>query len=94
VQGEDALSGGWAHERAERHRAFLAAKGYEPTAFEVEQAQEAARRHEESLARTAEFRAQAAPPEEAVTGMDDQGAGEDPPQPDAGDEEAAFDDAG
>ena len=43
VQGEDAVAGGWAHERAERHRAFLAAKGYEPTAYEVEQAEAAAR---------------------------------------------------
>jgi hypothetical protein len=39
VQGEDAVAGGWAHDRAERHRAFLAAKGYEPTAYEVAQAE-------------------------------------------------------
>jgi ParB family chromosome partitioning protein len=65
VQGEDALAGGWAHDRAERHRAFLAAKGYEPTAYEVTQAEEAARRHQESLARTAEFRAEVARAEAA-----------------------------
>ena len=51
VQGEDAIAGGWAHERGERHRAFMAAKGYEPTAYEVEQAEEAGRRHDEALAR-------------------------------------------
>ena len=66
VQGEEAVSGSWGHDRAERHRAFLAAKGYEPTAYEVEQAEAAARRHEESLARTAEFRAQVASAEDAV----------------------------
>jgi len=60
IQGEDALAGGWAHDRAERHRAFLTAKGYEPTAYEVAQAEEAARHHEEVLARKAEFDAEVA----------------------------------
>ncbi|MGI8776914.1 MAG: ParB/RepB/Spo0J family partition protein [Acidimicrobiales bacterium] len=80
-QGEDALNGGWAHERAERHRAFLAAKGYEPTAYEVDQAADAARRHEESLARTAEFRAEVARAEQALAEPDD-GAGDDAAQQD------------
>ncbi len=90
VQGEDALNGGWAHERAERHRAFLAAKGYEPTAYEAEQAEHAARRHEESLARTAEFQAEVARAEAG-------GAGTDKPvdQSDSGDgEDEALDEAG
>ena len=78
VQGEDALAGGWAHERGERHRAFLAAKGYEPTAYEVEQAEEAARRHDEALPRTAEFRAEVARAEEALaTGEVEPDAGPD-----------------
>lgn len=93
VQGEDALNGGWAHERAERHRAFLAAKGYEPSAIEVEQAQDAARRHEESLARTAEFGAQAAPSEDADSDPDE-AAVDDPGEQGPGDQEAVFDDAG
>ena len=92
VQGEDALNGGWAHERAERHRAFLAAKGYEPTAYEAEQAEHAARRHEESLARTAEFRAEVARAEAADAGVD--GAAAEDAEPDPDDEEGAFDDAG
>jgi hypothetical protein len=92
VQGEDALIGGWAHERAERHRAFLAAKGYEPTAYEAEQADHAARRHEEGLARTAEFRAELAKAEEAAAGVD--GAAGDDPEPSPDDEEGAFEDAG
>jgi len=80
VQGEDALAGGWAHGRGERHRAFLAAKGYEPTAYEVEQAADAARRHEESLARTAEFRAEVARAEQALAESDDDpvDVGDDP----------------
>lgn len=36
------------------------------TAYEVEQAQEAAHRHEETLARTAEFRAEVAQAEQAL----------------------------
>jgi hypothetical protein len=100
VQGEDALNGGWGHERTERHRAFLAAKGYEPTPYEVEQAEEAARRHEESLARTAELRAEMDQAEEVVAGMDEtptaEAAGPDDLADDHADdgEEAAFDDAG
>ena len=78
VQGADALAGGWAHERGERHRAFLAAKGYEPTAYEVEQAEEAARRHDDALARTAEFRAEVARADEALaTGEAEPDAGPD-----------------
>ena len=92
VQGEDALNGGWAHERAERHRAFLAAKGYEPTAYEAEQAENAARRHEESLARTAEFRADVARAEAADASVD--GAPAEDAEPGRDDEEGALDDAG
>ena len=54
VQGEDAIAGGWANERGARHRAFLGAKGYQPTAYEVEQAEATARRHEQSSARSAD----------------------------------------
>ena len=92
VQGEDALNGGWAHERAERHRAFLAAKGYEPTAYEAEQAEHAARRHEESLARAAEFRADVARAEAADAAVD--GAAVEDAEPGPDDEECALDDAG
>jgi hypothetical protein len=106
VQGEDAVAGGWAHERAERHRAFLAAKGYEPTPYEVEQAEAGARRHEEALARTAEFRAEVARAEDAIADTD--GAASDeaggPAPDDAGQVDAeqdgypgtevVFDDAG
>lgn len=90
VQGEDALAGGWAHGRGERHRAFLAAKGYEPTAYEVQQAADAARLHEESLARTAEFRAEVARAEQALAEPDD-GGGEDPAEPTEQADEAAPD---
>ena len=103
VQGEDAVAGGWAHERAERHRAFLTANGYEPTAYEVEQAEAAARRHEESMARTAEFRAEVARDEDAIADTDGDGAGGPAPD-DAGQVDAdkdgdpgaeeVFDDAG
>jgi hypothetical protein len=47
VQGEDAVAGAWGYERAERHRAFLVAKGYGPTPYELQQDQEAAKRHEQ-----------------------------------------------
>lgn len=106
VQGEDAVAGGWAHERAERHRAFLAAKGYEPTAYEVQEAEAAARRHEEALARTAEFRADVARAENADADANNASADEaggsapdDADQVDAGygggpDGEEAFDHAG
>ena len=105
VQGEDAVAGGWAHERAERHRAFQAAKGYELSPYEVEQAEAAARRHEEALARTAEFRSEVGRAEEVadMDGPADDDAGGpgpvDPEQVDAGydrrpDGEEAFDHAG
>jgi hypothetical protein len=61
VQGEDAVAGGWAYERGLRHREFLAAKGYEPTAYELEQAEATRARNEESRARTAEFRSRTEP---------------------------------
>ena len=106
VQGEDAVAGGWAHERAERHRAFLAAKGYEPTPYEVQEAEVAARRHEEALARTAEFRADVIQAEDAIADTDGAAADEaGGPTPDDADEvdaeqngypgaEEVFDDAG
>lgn len=50
AQGEEALDGGWAYERVQRHGAFLADKGYEPTAYEAEQAAERERRHAEHQA--------------------------------------------
>jgi len=76
VQGEDAVAGGWGHERAERHP-FLKAKGYEPTAYEVEQAEAAARRHEQSLAGTAELRADPARAEQAIAEAEDSPSGND-----------------
>ena len=105
VQGEDAVAGGWAHERAERHRAFLAAKGYEPTPYEVQEAEVAARRHEEALARTAEFRADVIQAEDAIADTDGAAADEaGGPTPDDADQvdaeqngypgaEEVFDDA-
>ena len=100
VQGEDALAGGWTHARGERHRAFLAAKGYQPTAYEVEQAGDAARRHEESLARTAEFRAEVARAEQALAEPDDGGGdnaaeqdGQAAPEPD-NEDSSVLDDEG
>ncbi|MEA2704895.1 MAG: ParB family transcriptional regulator, chromosome partitioning protein [Actinomycetota bacterium] len=61
AQGEDAIAGGWAYERGLRHREFLAGKGYEPTAYELEQAEATRVRNEESRARTAEFRSRTEP---------------------------------
>ena len=93
VQGEDAVAGGWGHERAERHRTFLVSKGYEPTAYEVEQAEAAARRHEESLDRTAGFRADVARAGEA-NADEDGGADSDESEPDdAGHDDASEADA-
>ena len=66
VQGEDAVAGGWAYERGLRHREFLAAKGYEPTAYELEQAEATRARIEEARARTVEFRSRTEPSEAAV----------------------------
>ncbi|MCA1656384.1 MAG: ParB/RepB/Spo0J family partition protein [Actinobacteria bacterium] len=89
VQGEDALAGGWTHDRTERHREFLAAKGYEPTAYEVEQAEEAARRHQESLAQTAELNAELAEAERRLAAED--AGSEDPDGPPPDDEEVDLD---
>jgi len=70
IQGEDALGGGWAHDRVERDRAFLAAKGCAPTAYEVEQAEQEAHRHEEALTRRGEFDAEVARAEIAIADAD------------------------
>ncbi|MDQ6798830.1 MAG: ParB/RepB/Spo0J family partition protein [Actinomycetota bacterium] len=96
IQGEDALGGGYGHDRAERHRAFLAAKGYEPTAYEVAQATEQARRHDEALARKAEFDAEAAIADaDSAPGAAGGGDEADPASAEAGDpEEVPVDDAG
>ncbi len=93
VHGEDALAGGWAHARGERHRAFLAAKGYEPTAYEVEQAADAARLRKESVARTAEFQAEMAQAEQALADTDAAETDARGPEPDEGEEVDAYPDS-